>query len=209
VPVNGTCAVSVTFSPSATTNDPRTGTLSIADNVAGSPQTVVLSGTGWDFNLTAPATASTNPGTAAPITVTVNALGGFTGAVTLTCSGTIPQGTCTAQSGAVTAPGTGTVTVTSTASSLAPPGSRRIPPMSVRQIVLLLLVLVLSVALLAAGRTRTRIGLAGALLFCAILAGCGSSATTTPGTPAGSYAFVITGTAGGVSRTVSVTVTVN
>jgi hypothetical protein len=41
---NGTCTVSVTFTPSATGS--RSASLSIADNAANSPQTVTLSGTG-------------------------------------------------------------------------------------------------------------------------------------------------------------------
>jgi hypothetical protein len=41
---NGTCAVSVTFTPSATGS--RTATLSISDNAANSPQTVSLTGAG-------------------------------------------------------------------------------------------------------------------------------------------------------------------
>jgi P pilus assembly chaperone PapD len=41
---NGTCTLSVTFTPSATGS--RTATLSINDNAANSPQTVSLSGTG-------------------------------------------------------------------------------------------------------------------------------------------------------------------
>lgn len=44
VAAGGTCAISVTFKPTAT--GARTGTLSIADNASGSPQTVALNGTG-------------------------------------------------------------------------------------------------------------------------------------------------------------------
>ena len=40
----GSCAVSITFSP--TVSGSRTGTLSVADNASGSPQTIVLAGTG-------------------------------------------------------------------------------------------------------------------------------------------------------------------
>ena len=46
---NGTCAVSVTFTPSAAGS--RTATLSINDNAANSPQTVSLSGTGTAVTL--------------------------------------------------------------------------------------------------------------------------------------------------------------
>ena len=42
--VNATCTISVTFTPSAT--GPRSASVSISDNAAGSPQSVTLSGTG-------------------------------------------------------------------------------------------------------------------------------------------------------------------
>jgi hypothetical protein len=44
VAANGTCTISVTFTPAAT--GALTATLSIADNASGSPQTVTLTGTG-------------------------------------------------------------------------------------------------------------------------------------------------------------------
>ena len=44
LPASGTCTVSVTFSPSGA--GPRTGSLSIADDAAGSPQSLGVSGTG-------------------------------------------------------------------------------------------------------------------------------------------------------------------
>jgi hypothetical protein len=47
VPPNGTCTVSVTFSPAATGN--RSATLAFSDNAAGSPQAVYLTGMGVSF----------------------------------------------------------------------------------------------------------------------------------------------------------------
>ena len=44
LPAGGTCTVSVTFSPSGA--GPRTGSVSIADDAAGSPQSLAVSGTG-------------------------------------------------------------------------------------------------------------------------------------------------------------------
>src|SRR5207302_1809782 len=41
---NGSCTISVTFTPTATGS--RSGTLSVSDNATGSPQTASLSGTG-------------------------------------------------------------------------------------------------------------------------------------------------------------------
>jgi hypothetical protein len=44
VAAGGNCTISVTFKPTA--SGPRTGTITIADSAAGSPQTIALSGTG-------------------------------------------------------------------------------------------------------------------------------------------------------------------
>src|SRR5207237_516263 len=67
------CSINVTFTPTA--SGARTGTLSVADNAGGSPQTLALSGNGT----AAPDVASTGPagdrksvveGNSAPMTVT-------------------------------------------------------------------------------------------------------------------------------------------
>ena len=44
VAAGGNCTISVTFKPTA--SGPRTGTITIADSAAGSPQTIALSGDG-------------------------------------------------------------------------------------------------------------------------------------------------------------------
>jgi hypothetical protein len=114
--------------------------VSIADNAAGTPQTVSLTGTGQDYSVTATAPAAITPGQSASIPVTVIGLGGYTGSVSFACSGSIPGGSCVAPAAvnAAPAPGaTATFMITTTA-FVAPPPSRRIPPVSPRQIVLLL-----------------------------------------------------------------------
>jgi uncharacterized protein (TIGR03118 family) len=204
VAVNGTCTIMVTFTPASTTNNPRTGLLTIVDNAPNTPQTAALSGTGFDFSVTAPSTASVTRGTPGPITVTIGALGGFTGSVALSCTGTIPQGSCMVSTPSVTAPGTATVTVMTTA-LLQPPPTNGTPRMTIRQIVFLLLALTLLLSLPAVRRLRTRLSLVGAMLIFIALAGCSSS----PSTPTGQYSLTVTGTSGGVSRSTGVTVTVN
>ena len=205
VAVNGTCAIGVTFVPSATSNNPRTGTLSIADNATGSPQTVPLSGTGFDFSLSLPSTASATPGTAAAVTVTIGASGGFTGNVTITCAGSIPQGSCVAPTAPIAAPGTATLTFM-TSAYLTPPVSLRFPSTPSGRIFLLLPLLGLLFALFAAQRIRTRIGLAGAMLFFAFLMGCSGSSTRTP---AGTYPITVTATSGAATKTSVVILTVS
>jgi parallel beta-helix repeat protein len=72
VPVNGSCTVNVTFTP--TTGGTRTGTLTVASNANNSPATVALSGTAVDSttNIAAgqPASASSSNGSYGPANLT-------------------------------------------------------------------------------------------------------------------------------------------
>jgi hypothetical protein len=83
---SGTCTLSVTFTPTAAGS--RTGTVSVTDNAIGSPQTVLLAGTGAAPIVTAPAV------TLSPTSLTFAAetVGTASAAqtVTLTNSGTAP-----------------------------------------------------------------------------------------------------------------------
>jgi hypothetical protein len=86
----GKCTISVTFTPAATGS--FTGTLSVIDNsngVAGSTQTVSLSGTGLaGFSITpTPSTETVTRGILGAFILTLKSLDGFKGAVTLSCSG--------------------------------------------------------------------------------------------------------------------------
>lgn len=200
---NGTCVINLTFTPPTGASGSRSATLSIADNAAGSPQTVTLSGTAWDFTISAQPVSVTR-GTNGTIAVTVTGVGGFTGAVTLPCTASIPQGSCTAPASAVTATGTGNITIMTTAAT-PPPASRKTPPFSRPQVLLLLAALMFLGGLPMAGRFRTRLGLAGAAAVLIILAGCSSNLAT----QAGTYSVSITGTSGGVSHSAAVNVTVN
>lgn len=136
------CAISITFNPIA--GGMRTGTLSVGDNsTGGAVQTTGLTGTGIDFSLSAsPATATVNAGKTASYTVTAGSVGGsFNSAITLNCLGLPTGATCTfspisvtpgstpvksslristTQRGRPTAtpPGTYTVTITGTSSTV-------------------------------------------------------------------------------------------
>jgi Beta-propeller repeat/Abnormal spindle-like microcephaly-assoc'd, ASPM-SPD-2-Hydin len=200
VAANATCVINITFTPPAGASGSRSATLTIADNATGSPQTVAITGTAWDFTISAGG-ATVNAGSSATIAVTVTGLGGFTGPVTLSCTGV---GTCAGPANPVTAPGTGNVTVT-TQGSLVPPTSNKRPPASMRQIILVVFALMLMFTLPVSRRLRTRVGLAGAAALLVMVAGCSGGLRT----PAGTYPVAITGTSGAVSHSITVNVTVN
>lgn len=121
------CSIGVFFDP--TTTGTRTGTLTVSDNAAGSPQTVSLSGTEQDFTVTAhgSSTATVSPGQTANYTIAVAPAGGFTQTVSLTCTGAPAQSTCSLPTsvtlnGSVPTMVMVTVTTTGTSASLARPG---------------------------------------------------------------------------------------
>ena len=222
------CTISVTFKPTAA--GMRTGTLSISDNAAGSPQSVALSGTGQDFSFSPPSGSSTSatvaPGSPATYTLSVGGEGGFSGMVTFTCTGAPSEATCTASPNPVTVGGSATnvtVTVTTTAASANAQRSRPlppIPPLSPNLRGLVMLALALAAMGWAIGRrSRPRVSrwqsqmvpLTLGLLLTLALAGCGGGGgggggggtMSNPGTPAGTYTLTVTGTTGSGSSAVS------
>ena len=175
----GTCAVNVTFAP--TVVGARTGTLTVTDNAGGSPHTIPLTGTGWDFQVTAPPSESGK----SPLTfnATMTPLGGFNQSVAFTCSGAPAGTTCTIATPITATDGTTAqsvqVTVTRSSSALLPPPPPlRIPPIPLPQIVSLILALLLLFLLTKAKRLRVRLGLATAVVVLMALAGCGGRIKT-------------------------------
>jgi hypothetical protein len=130
----GTCTISVTFIPTATGN--RTGTVSIADNAAGSPQSIPLTGTGSSVTISSSNSGgiTISSGASGTATLQVGSAGGFSGTVGLTCTVTY-QGsaqpkdppTCSLNpaqeqlSSGATANATLTVNTTGTSAMLLPP----------------------------------------------------------------------------------------
>jgi Abnormal spindle-like microcephaly-assoc'd, ASPM-SPD-2-Hydin len=210
------CSIGVFFDPTAVGT--RTGTLSVTDNAAGSPQTVTLTGTGQDFAVASSGseTATVAPGQTANYTIAVTPYGEFHQTVTLSCSGAPAQSACSLSSSSValngSTPASVTVTVTtagSTASLTHPAG---FPPASGTFAVWLAFCGLSGLALLGSdGRSRKRHGrlLYGLAFLCLIslvimFSSCGGSTGTgsntsssplpaTP-TPAGSYDLTVTGT---------------
>lgn len=221
VAAGANCSISVTFSP--TQAGQLSGSLTVTDNAAGASsatQTVGLQGVGTDFALAmTPPTASVSAGQSQTFMVTLTPSQDFTDDVTLACntSPAVPAGTCTVSPTSITPTTdsnyTATVTVTTTAHSLAPPGfGNRTPPLT-------WLVMVLSMVLLAGGAWARRTGsrllslrlvtIAGIALLVFAWFGCGVSNGPATYTPAGNYTIAITGTDGTLDHVIHSVLTVN
>jgi hypothetical protein len=212
------CTMQVAFAPTA--GGPRSGTLTVTDNAASSPQTLALSGNGVDFTL------NPNGGTSLTITNGQNAVyplllssaSNVAGTAIFTCTGAPANSTCNVTPSSVTLGTTTTVSVTvlTGVSSTA-----LISPPSLNRPSLFWLATLLPVGLLALRRTRKSSLVAFALLGCLIAAtGCGagraipldnssgSGPTPIPITPVGTYTIVASASSSGLTRTVNLTLIV-
>jgi FG-GAP-like repeat/Abnormal spindle-like microcephaly-assoc'd, ASPM-SPD-2-Hydin len=228
---NTTCMITITLN-TASTGSP-TGSLSVADNASGSPQKVSLSALIGDLALqpgTGAATTMTVPaGTSAVFSLQLvpNIL---TGTVAMGCTGAIAQGTCTVQPASLSVDGktpqSFQVTVTSTARTGAGSIPQRYPQSKLPLVLGLALLLLFTAAARANfrgsanGQLTARYSQAAALLLTGalLLASCGGGGTGTgtgpgsgggnSGTPAGTYAFTVTASSGGGSRSLPITLVV-
>jgi len=226
--IGQSCAISVVFTPTATGS--RTGTLSIVDNTSNSAQTVALVGTGADFSLSAASTSATvTAGQPATYNLQLSPTG-FSGTITLTCTGAPSTATCTPTPATLTTNGTSPVSfavnVTTQAHSAlfrqAPESFRR-PPISpmVPAISLVTVAWFVFLTLLLGGTSLSRrpvhvrvksacfLAVVSAAIF---LAACGGGSTTTPpnvGTRKGTYTLVLTAKAGTLTHTMNLTLNVN
>jgi hypothetical protein len=208
VAAGANCTFSVSFAP--TTTGARVGSMTIVSSDNESPHVVPLSGTGWNFELTAPTALTVTAGSSGTLTLTVTPLGGFDGTVTVACANVPVSATCTLSTTSMTftdgvTAQTSTVTLAAK-SQIPPPGSS--PGGNVRRIVVVLLfALALVFAAASVRMPRQRWSFASLALLLVILGvgGCGAAATT----PQGSYTFDLTGTSGNVTNTIDVALTVN
>jgi len=215
------CTISVTFTPTATGN--RTGTLTLTDNAANSPQTVTLGGTGQDFALAtsngSPSSATIVPGQTATYKLIVNAQSGFNQAVALSCGGFPTAASCAMSPSSVT-PGTQfMLLVTTTAPSVTSPRTFRPPRLPGPKVLLVLAMLMVCVAWALIASRRLRAGwrilpLALGLLLVLALASCGRGGPVSGsnhGTPTGAYNLKVTGTftSGSATLSRSITLTLN
>lgn len=206
-PAGAACVVTVTFSPvAATTPGPVSGTLTITQT-GGNVSTIPLSATAWDFSVSA-ASISIAKGATGTFPVTVTGLGGFTGAVTFSCTPAMLITSCSVPTtNAAPAPGASANGSITASSLIVPPQSLKTPPSALlRQVLFIMLAMGLLFMLPSVRRFRTQLGMAGAMLVFILLAGCsggggGSSKAST---------IAITPSSGSVTKaaiTVNVTIT--
>jgi hypothetical protein len=221
VAVGASCAISVAFSPINAGSG--SGTLTLTDNAG--TQSVPLSGSGMDFAVTSSTTTQTvSAGQTAKYSLTFAPQGGFNQTVNLTCTRAPSESTCTLTPSTTTLNGTSSTTVaaavSTTASSLAPPRGKFLPPGFKGlggMFWLYALLWLASVAALATARKRRAAWLLGTgLLLVVLWSACGGGSTTPPpsnaGTPAGTYTVDVTATDAAVStltHTIQLTLTVN
>jgi hypothetical protein len=207
-PGGNTCVLGITFNPGASTAPgPVSSAITVTDNANGSPQTVVLNGTAWDFSVSA-AAISVAKGATGSFPVVVTGLGGFTGPVAMACTPGMLITSCSVPTTpAAPAPGA-TVSGAITASSfMVPPQSMKMPPSALlRQVLFIMMAIGLLLMLPEARRFRTRLGMLGAMMVFVLVAGCSGGG----GGGSKSSTLTITPSSGGVTKpaiTVNVTIT--
>jgi hypothetical protein len=238
IAVNANCSIAVTFLPLAV--GVRSATVTLTDDAPNSPQTIQLNGDAIPSVTVAPAagtssTANVTAGQQASYSLQMTPGAGYTGSVSLACSGAPQAATCQLPasmmvSNGVAAPFTVTVTTTA-ASGLAPlsNGPRSEWPRGYWP--LLTAAITLFWLCIAFARNRENVirlrqsawhpAFAGAVLVCALaFSGCGggTSGVITPPkvfTPAGTSTITITATPAAQAgkqfapQTIQLTLTVN
>jgi hypothetical protein len=214
------CLINVTYSPTAA--GPTTGALAVNDDVAGSPQVVLLNGTGLqpDFAMTSTPVGSTVvAGNSTTFTVNISSISGYNQAIALACSGVPTGAMCSIAPGTVTpnanGSATATVTITTGVRTLVPPimsvPTRPVLPFTLLLMLCTLATFTLLLALMRLQRRRAVIVPFCALLFTAVVIGAcngGTSAGGGSGTPAGTYQIVIRGTSGNLSHSTTMSLQV-
>jgi hypothetical protein len=218
------CVINVTYTP--TTAGSSVGALTLTDNALGSPQVVLLTGTGFgqqsDFTFSAaPTSAAVPAGKSAQFNLTISPIGGFAQPITLSCSGLPVAASCSSTTAnPVTPSGTTTVTViVNTGLRTFVPSGRPIgvqppratPALNSGWFALLAALLLVTTAFFGVRgrRAAAMLVLAVTIIFVSVACNGGGQAGGSAGTPAGTYQIGITGTSGVVSHTATVTLQVN
>ena len=217
---NGTCTISVSFSP--TVSGGQVGRLTIQDDAPDSPQTVALSGVGADFSITlSSSSAIVAAGQAATYELIVSPAGGLSQSVKLSCSGAPQLSTCSVSPPSVSFNGvinsTATVTVTTTAMSSSQCELWVMPPSVFPSgqelgwwcLVALSFLLVSRSAKMRRFRSFLGVSLIAGALLAACGGGGGRTIIHTPGTPPGTYSLTVTGAASPATGSAQVTHSLN
>ena len=190
---SGSCQLTISFAPTGTSL--RTGTLTVTDSAASSPQTVPLSGTGVDFGFVASGSTSqtaSSSGATVGYSILLTPASGITGTAGITCTGAPTNTTCIVSPASADLSVTGTQLIAVTVSTAVKHSAVQVP-VSLLGLGLLLL----PFAML--GRRRARMPVL--ILLCAVccaLGGCGAGnistdSTPTNPTPTGTYPLTVTG----------------
>jgi hypothetical protein len=212
---NTNCVINVTYSP--TTAGSALGALTITDNVPGSPQVVLLNGTGMtpDFSIASEAASeSVVAGQSISFTVDLSSISGFAQSVSLSCGGAPAASACSVSPSSVALSANGSTSATVTLSTikrtmLPPlPGAPRWPrtPFVPVYILTVAVLLAFAIRLLPAPRRSFASACLLLLLPLLLMSACngGTGAGSGSGTPAGNYQLVITATSGATSHSVPV-----
>jgi hypothetical protein len=213
------CTITVTFTPSATGT--RTGTLTIVDNAAGSPETVMLSGTGASPEIgftIAPggsSTATVQAGAEANYSLAVGAAG-MSGSASLTCIGVPPEATCSVPPTVNFTAQTQTVfsaSVNTTAHTVSALHSPRVGGLAWLWSTVIAGLVLAPMRLRKRHPPRPRFLSSIALMLLLLLLACsggGSSNTSQKanGTPAGTYNLTVTATLGSATQSTTLTLIV-
>ena len=222
---SGYASLTATLTTSFTANATITAQYLADLNYSGStssPLTITVSTGTPDYSVVASPTsfAISSPGASGSTTISLSAINGFTGTVSLSCAvpSTMTGGSCSLANTSITAPsGTTTLTVNTTAPStviglfnsprwLLPTGG------AIFAAFFLLLIPTKRRRLKLAFGSLFLVLLAAALVACGGSSGSSTPPITIPGTPTGNYTITVTGTStisgASVSRSVNVPVTV-
>jgi hypothetical protein len=211
------CVITVTYSP--TTAGAALGALTITDNVPGSPQVVLLNGTGLtsDFSITSEvASESVVAGKSISFTVDLSSISGFAQSVSLSCGGAPAASVCSVSPTSVTLSANGSTPVTVTLSTVARtmlppvPDAPRWPRTPVVPVYILTVAVLLAFAIRLLPAPRRTFASACLLLLLPLLlmsacnGGTGAGGGSGSGTPAGNYQLVITASSGATSHSIPV-----